>query len=88
MTEALSLVPFEPVESPIERIRRLEAEARRESLAEKDDLIADLARVANRCAEFAALESLPAGLRDAFRQIGTGIETGVQTAQSINLRVG
>lgn len=74
------------IETPIERIRRLEAETRTAALAERDDVIDALIAAAGRCQEIAGLESLPAGLRDAFRQIGVGIENGVQTAQSISIR--
>jgi len=86
MSGGFSLVPMPAPEAPIERIRRLEAEARSASLAEKAALIADLLEVAGRCAEVASLSSLPPGLREALRGLGRQIEDGVQSVEAVQIR--
>lgn len=75
-----------PIETPVERLKRREAELRGEALAIRDALIGDLAAMAGRCAETASLESLPPGVRNGLAQLGQKIEADVQNLLSIQIR--
>lgn len=75
-----------PEETPLERIKRLEAEVREAAQAERR-VVLDLAlETAGRCLALADVKSLGAGEVDALRKLAAAIESGVQTIQSIGAR--
>lgn len=88
MTETVTPLRRAAVESPLERIRRLETEARSAAQDERRQLVERLLEDAGRCIELAKVQSLSAGERDALQKLGAAIESGVQTIQGINARTG
>ncbi len=88
----MSVTPFRPTdtllsrETPGDRVRRLETEARVIAAEERAALLADLCDNAGRCVELASLVSLPAGQRDVLRRLAETIETSLTTIQAIGAR--
>jgi len=73
-------------ESPVDACRRLEAEARELATAAAAVLLTDLVLISGRCADVAALESLPPGLRDLLRRVGEQLSADVEKARAISAR--
>lgn len=70
------------------RIKGLEAEARKLALDERDAILTEVSALAVRIKELATVESLPPGIRDAFRTMADRYAADVQTVHAIAQRVG
>lgn len=74
----------EPVETVAQRIRSLQAEARRLALEDSRGLAADLAALHARAAEIhAGGEAYPAGIRSVARDVLLACESSRQTLKAI-----
>jgi hypothetical protein len=62
-------------EAPLTKARRLRDEARDSTIEVSEMLSAEIATLADRCAEAAKLDTMPGGLRDAFRKVAMELES-------------
>ncbi len=62
-------------EAPISKARRLRDEARDAAIDVAEMLSAEVATLADRCAEASKLGTMPAGLADAFRKLAMELES-------------
>lgn len=82
MTASISRLP-DRNESPLTRARRQRDEARDSALEAAEGLSAEVALVADRCAELSNIDTLPAGMRDAFRKLAMEIESRLTSLNQI-----
>lgn len=73
-------------ESPVEQVKRLEAEAKQLARTAADILISDLALISMRCVDIGGLLSLPPGLRELLPRLGQQISDTLETAKAIDAR--
>lgn len=74
MTAEVSRLPTRN-ETPLARARRLRDESRDSAIEVAEMLSGEVALLADRCAEASGLDTLPGGLRDAFRKIAMELES-------------
>jgi hypothetical protein len=88
MTDAVTSFRREPSETPVEAVRRLEAEARDIAHSATQKLFTDLVLITGRCADVSSLESVPVGVREVLRRLGESIAAEVEKAQAVQARDG
>jgi hypothetical protein len=72
-----------PNEQPLARARRLRDEARDGAIEVAEMLSAEVSVLADRCAEASRLDTMPAGLRDAWRKVAMSLESQQTTINQI-----
>lgn len=82
MTAEVSRLPIRN-EQPLTKARRLRDEARDASIEVAEMLSAEVAALADRCAEASKLDTMPGGLRDAFRKLAMSLESQQTTITQI-----
>jgi hypothetical protein len=82
MTAEVSRLPGRN-EAPMSRARRLRDEARDTVLEVAELLSGEVATLASRCAELSEIDTLPAGMRDAFRKLAMELESRNQSLAQI-----
>lgn len=70
-------------EAPLAKARRLRDEARDTALEVAEMLSGEAALLADRCAEASRLDTMPAGLADAYRKLAMEIESRTQSIAQI-----
>lgn len=83
MTDAILTID----ESPAARAQRMQTEANALAAEAYRDLLATLEAAVSQCGGVAALEALPAGVRDEARRLAPNIEKAVAHMTAIRARV-
>ncbi len=82
MTAEVSRLPTAN-EAPLTKARRLRDEARDSAIEVAEMLCAEVSTLVERCGDASALDTLPEGLRDAFRKLAIELDSRNQSILQI-----